>query len=132
SYDEELVEQGRCLRSQARDDAPHYQHSRIGYNYRMSNIVAGIGRGQMKVLPDRVSRRRDNFTYYQAELATVAGMAFPEEPEGMVCNRRLPALTVDPEKTGGVPRQDIRLTLHRAEKEPRPLSETTHTRTSFQ
>ncbi|HLR31966.1 MAG TPA: DegT/DnrJ/EryC1/StrS family aminotransferase, partial [Fodinibius sp.] len=120
------------LSTQARDEAPHYQHSRIGYNYRMSNIVAGIGRGQMKVLPDRVSRRRDNFTYYQAELANVAGIAFPEEPEGMFSNRWLTTITVDPEKTGGVTREDIRLTLQRENIESRPLWKPMHLQPVFQ
>jgi len=132
SDDEELVKQARFLSTQARDEAPHYQHSRIGYNYRMSNIVAGIGRGQMKVLPDRVSRRRDNFTYYQAELANVAGIAFPEEPEGMFSNRWLTTITVDPEKTGGVTREDIRLTLQRENIESRPLWKPMHLQPVFQ
>src|SRR5690625_268315 len=132
SDEEELVKQARFLSTQARDEAPHYKHSHIGYNYRMSNIVAGIGRGQMKVLPDRVSRRRDNFTYYQAELANVAGIVFPEEPEGMFSNRWLTTITVDPEKTGGVTREDIRLTLQRENIESRPLWKPMHLQPVFQ
>jgi dTDP-4-amino-4,6-dideoxygalactose transaminase len=64
SDDEELVKKARFLATQARDDAPHYQHSQLGYNYRMSNIVAGIGRGQMKVLDERVAARRANHDFY--------------------------------------------------------------------
>src|SRR5690606_2778351 len=68
SNGEEYITQARFLATQARDNAPHYEHSHIGYNYRMSNVCAGIGRGQMEVLDQRVSQRRNNFHYYEEQL----------------------------------------------------------------
>lgn len=131
SDDEELINKARFLSTQARDDAPHYQHSEIGYNYRMSNIVAGIGRGQMKVLPDRVSQRRENFSFYKSELSNIEGIEFHEEPEGMTSNRWLTAITVDPESTGGITREDIRLALEKENIESRPLWKPMHLQPVF-
>jgi dTDP-4-amino-4,6-dideoxygalactose transaminase len=74
------VEKARFLATQARDEAPHYEHSHIGYNYRMSNVCAGIGRGQMEVLSQRVSQRRYNFNYYKQALADVEGISFQADP----------------------------------------------------
>lgn len=71
SEDEELIKKARFLATQARDNAPHYQHSQIGYNYRMSNISAGIGRGQMEVIADRVNQRRANYEFYKKALADI-------------------------------------------------------------
>ena len=70
------------LATQARDDAPHYQHSSIGYNYRMSNVLAGIGRGQMEVLTDRVQARRSNFEFYKEHLSNLPEITLINEPEG--------------------------------------------------
>src|SRR5690606_23147009 len=80
SKDKQLIEQARFLATQARDPAPHYQHSRIGYNYRMSNVCAGIGRGQMEVLDQRVKQRRRNFDYYMRELSYLHDVLFQKEP----------------------------------------------------
>ena len=77
------------LATQARDDAPHYQHSHVGYNYRMSNVLAGIGRGQMEVLDDRVRARRANFEFYKASLGHFSQIEFVKEPEGYFSNRWL-------------------------------------------
>ena len=74
SEDAEFIERARFLATQARDPAPHYQHSEIGYNYRMSNVLAAIGRGQLKVLEDRVAARRGNFEHYHRELAVLPGV----------------------------------------------------------
>jgi dTDP-4-amino-4,6-dideoxygalactose transaminase len=80
SANQEWIKKARFLATQARDPAPHYQHSEIGYNYRMSNICAGIGRGQMEVLTDRVNQRRKNFTHYKNILSGIEGLAFVDEP----------------------------------------------------
>ena len=110
---EEYIKKATFLATQARDPAPHYQHSHIGYNYRMSNICAGIGRGQMEVLQDRVEQRRANFSFYQKELKGFEGISFVNEPQGFFSNRWLTTILVDPEKTGGVTREDIRIALER-------------------
>lgn len=80
SQNKEWVKQARFLSTQARDPAPHYQHSQIGYNYRISNVLAGIGRGQMEVLAQRVSQRRFNFEYYKKALCELDEISFPDEP----------------------------------------------------
>src|SRR6185437_1036986 len=82
SKNEEYIKKATFLATQARDPAPHYQHSHIGYNYRMSNICAGIGRGQMEVLQTRVTQRRDNFSFYEKSLGGVPGIALVAEPDG--------------------------------------------------
>src|SRR5690625_4237547 len=87
------------LATQARDEALHYEHSEIGYNYRMSNIVAGIGRGQLKVIEERVEKRREIFNTYERALAHIPGVQFQPEPENAKSNRWLTALTIDPEMT---------------------------------
>lgn len=80
SANEEYVKKARFLATQARDEAPHYEHSQIGYNYRMSNVCAGIGRGQMEVLNNRVAQRRYNFNYYKEALGDVKGIQFMTDP----------------------------------------------------
>ena len=81
SADRGLIEHARKLSTQARDPAPHYQHSEIGYNYRLSNVLAAIGRGQLRVLEQRVQRKREIFTFYRDALADLPGIAFmPEAP----------------------------------------------------
>ena len=79
THDEDVARQARFLSQQARDDAPHYEHATLGYNYRMSNIVAAIGLGQMQVLRERVARRRQIFTLYERELADIDGLGFMPE-----------------------------------------------------
>lgn len=90
------VDQARFLATQARDAAPHYQHSQIGYNYRMSNICAGIGRGQMQVLADRVTQRRKNYKFYIDTLESQPGLRFALEPsKNFFSNRWLSTLLVE-------------------------------------
>ncbi|TDM05193.1 aminotransferase class I/II-fold pyridoxal phosphate-dependent enzyme [Macrococcus lamae] len=101
--DEELIKKARFLSTQARDAALHYQHSEIGYNYRMSNVCAGIGRGQMEVLEDRVKRRREIFDMYARELKDVKGISLMPELEGTKSNRWLTAMTIDSELTHVTP-----------------------------
>lgn len=96
SDDEELVEAARFLATQAKDPAPYYQHSRVGYNYRMSNISAGIGIAQLQVLEERVASRRAVFDLYTQEMKGIEGIRFMPELEGSVSNRWLTTLLLDP------------------------------------
>jgi dTDP-4-amino-4,6-dideoxygalactose transaminase len=132
SDDEALIGQARFLATQARDPAPHYQHSQIGYNYRMSNVCAGIGRGQMQVLQDRIVSRRAHFSYYQKALGDLPGIAFLPEPDGYFSNRWLTCITVNPKESGGVSREDIRLALEKENIESRPLWKPMHLQPIFQ
>jgi pyridoxal phosphate-dependent aminotransferase EpsN len=97
SDDEEALRKARFLATQARDPAPHYQHSQTGYNYRMSNILAGVGRAQLEVLDERVKARRAVFNRYVKELGDIKGIEFMPELEGTYSNRWLTTLTLDPE-----------------------------------
>lgn len=124
-------DQAVFLATQARDDAPHYEHSQIGYNYRMSNIVAGIGRGQMEVLPLRVKERRAIFEHYKTELSQIEGITFLEETEGAFSNRWLTTILVDPKKTGGIDREKIRTHLASKNIESRPLWKPMHLQPIF-
>jgi dTDP-4-amino-4,6-dideoxygalactose transaminase len=129
---EEYIRKARFLATQARDPAPHYQHSQIGYNYRMSNIVAGIGRGQMQVLPQRVEQRRTNNRFYRNRLSGIEGITFQNEPSPeFYSNYWLTSITVDPEKTGGVTCEDLRLALEDANIEARPLWKPLHLQPVF-
>jgi dTDP-4-amino-4,6-dideoxygalactose transaminase len=130
--DKATADKATFLATQARDPAPHYQHSEIGYNYRMSNICAGIGRGQMQVLPERISQRRSNFKYYKEAFKDIEGISFLPEPEGYFSNRWLTTILVDPGKTGGVTREDIRLALEKENIESRPLWKPMHLQPVFQ
>ncbi|MET4702346.1 pyridoxal phosphate-dependent aminotransferase EpsN [Constrictibacter sp. MBR-5] len=113
------ADQARFLSTQARDPAPHYEHSTFGYNYRLSNICAAIGLGQMKVLDARVARRRAIFERYRAALAHT-GIGFMPEPQGLSSTRWLTTITVDPEIVGAG-REDLRLMLLEHQIESRPL-----------
>lgn len=132
SDDEKFIKQARFLATQARDAAPHYQHSHIGYNYRMSNVCAGIGRGQMQVLNDRINQRRAVNDYYTRHLADIPGITFLPEPAGSFSNRWLTAILVEPGKTDGVTRETIRLSLEKANIESRPLWKPMHLQPVFQ
>lgn len=131
SNDQSIIEKARFLATQARDNAPHYQHSHIGYNYRMSNVCAGIGRGQMQVLNERVMQRRANFDFYLKALASLPGVSFLDDPEGCFTNRWLTCILVDPEKSGGVSREIIRLALEVQNIESRPLWKPMHLQPIF-
>ena len=134
--DEDLIEGARFYATQARGNALHYQHSQIGYNYRMSNILAGIGRGQMKVLEDRIKTRRAIHDYYFEKLdgkwlsetngsetlgANGEGIYFLKEPKGFKSNRWLTTIIVRPGEKYGVTADDIRLALGAENIESRPL-----------
>lgn len=136
SDDDELIQKARFLSTQARDDAPHYQHSEIGYNYRMSNIVAGIGRGQMMVLENRINQRRANFKRYKDYFSkwndSGFNIEFQEEPVGYFSNRWLTAIVVDPAKNHGLTREEIRLKLQEENIESRPLWKPMHLQPVFE
>jgi pyridoxal phosphate-dependent aminotransferase EpsN len=100
SNDSEGIQKARFLATQARDPAAHYQHSVVGYNYRMSNILAGIGRGQLEVLDERVGARRRIFQQYIQELGDLPGVQFMPELPGTFSNRWLTTLTIDEQKAG--------------------------------
>lgn len=120
------------LATQARDDAPHYQHSEIGYNYRLSNICAGIGRGQIEVLPKRVERRRAINQIYRKALGNIKGIAFQTEPDAdYFSNYWLTSIIVNPAETGGVTREDIRSACEAANIETRPLWKPMHLQPVF-
>jgi len=119
------------LSTQARDNAPHYQHSHIGYNYRMSNIVAGIGRGQMEVLNDRVNARRKMHDFYMNLFKDIEGVeVFSEPTEDYYSNHWLSAIIVDSEKTGKT-REDLRLAFMDDNIESRPLWKPMHMQPVF-
>ena len=105
SDDEEIIAKAKFLSTQAKDDAPYYQHSQVGYNYRMSNVVAGIGRAQLEVLDDRVDRRRELFNNYIEELGSIDGVTFMPEMEGTRSNRWLTTLTIDASKFNALPQE---------------------------
>ena len=118
--------------TQARDNAPHYQHSEIGYNYRMSNICAGIGRGQMLVLPQRIEQRRKHNEFYRKELSGIEGVTFQTEPSNdYYSNYWLTCIIVDPKKTNGVTREDLRIAMNKANIETRPLWKPMHLQPVF-
>ena len=135
SNDGEMIENARYLATQARDPAPHYQHSQIGYNYRMSNVLAGIGRGQLDVLNDRVSARRNNNDRYKQYFSNhnKAGfdIRFQEEPQGYYSNRWLTCILVDPSKNKGLTREEIRLAMENENIETRPLWKPMHQQPVF-
>ncbi|GGD09921.1 pyridoxal phosphate-dependent aminotransferase [Hyunsoonleella pacifica] len=115
------------LSTQARDDAPHYEHSKVGYNYRMSNVVAGIGRGQMEVLEDRVVTRRKNFQFYKNNLEHIKSIEFLTEPTGFFSNRWLTCIKTNSFEQ----REKIRLALQDEDIESRPLWKPMHMQPVF-
>ncbi|WP_373512138.1 aminotransferase class I/II-fold pyridoxal phosphate-dependent enzyme [Persicitalea sp.] len=131
SENDSYIEKAKFLATQARDDAPHYQHSEIGYNYRLSNVCAGIGRGQLEVIDERVAQRRANFDFYQEELGGLPGVDFQPEPEGHFSNRWLTCLTIDPKQSGGVTREMVCLALEGKNIESRPLWKPMHQQPVF-
>jgi dTDP-4-amino-4,6-dideoxygalactose transaminase len=131
SGNEDYINQARFLATQARDAAPHYQHSHIGYNYRMSNVCAGIGRGQMEVLAERIKQRRAVYDFYVKAFAGLPGISFVPEMPGSFSNRWLTTIIVDPDKTKGITRETIRLELEKDNIESRPLWKPMHLQPVF-
>ena len=135
SNNAEMIEKARFLATQARDPAPHYQHSHIGYNYRMSNVLAGIGRGQLEVLNERVEARRSNYNRYVSYFSNLNengfNIKFQEEPDGYYSNRWLTCILVDPKLNNGLTREIIRLSLDEENIESRPLWKPMHQQPIF-
>ena len=129
---EERAKRALFYATQAREQAPHYQHEKIGYNYRMSNICAGIGRGQMFVLEEHVARRREIHDLYVKLLDGVKGVKVMCQPEGGEFNSNywLTCITVDPEEAGFT-REDVRLALDGDNIESRPLWKPMHLQPVF-
>lgn len=129
---EERAKRALFYATQAREQAPHYQHEKIGYNYRMSNICAGIGRGQMFVLEDHVARRREIHDLYVRLLDGVKGVKVMCQPEGGDFNSNywLTCITVEPE-VAGFTREDVRLALDADNIESRPLWKPMHLQPVF-
>lgn len=129
--DPDLIQHARKLATQARDPAPHYEHTELGYNYRMSNIVAGIGRGQLQSLEDKITKRRQIFATYQEALGDLPGVEFmPEAPYGRH-NRWLTCLTIDP-ALATTDRESIRLAMESHNIEARPVWKPMHLQPVFQ
>jgi len=130
SSDGDLVAHARKLATQARDPASHYQHSEVGYNYRLSNILAAIGRGQISALAERVAARRRNFETYVALLGDLPGLSFmPEAPWGR-STHWLTCVTIDP-RAFGADRESVRLALEAENIEARPLWKPMHLQPVF-
>jgi dTDP-4-amino-4,6-dideoxygalactose transaminase len=130
SASEEIVRKTRFLATQARDPAPHYQHSTIGFNYRLSNVLAAVGRGQLRVLEDRVRARRRNFESYVVGLGRLPGIAFMPEAAAGRSTRWLTCLTIDPGSFGAT-REDVRRALEAENIEARPVWKPLHLQPVF-
>ena len=126
----EWVERARFLSTQAREPAPHYEHETIGFNYRLSNLLAAVGRGQLAHLEEKVAARRRNFELYRQALAGRPGIDFMPEPEWGRSNRWLTCLTIDP-ALAGVDRERVRLRLAEDEIEARPVWKPMHLQPVF-
>ncbi len=129
AHDPALTDRARFMATQSRDAAPHYQHSEIGYNYRMSNIVAAIGRGQLLALRDRIDSRRRNFAWYQELLGDMPGVSFMPEAGYGRSTRWLSCVVFDPAL--GNTREDVRLALERENIEARPVWKPMHLQPLF-
>jgi dTDP-4-amino-4,6-dideoxygalactose transaminase len=129
---EEEAQRTMFFATQARDNAPHYQHSHIGYNYRLSNVCAGIGRGQMLVLDVHVARRREINNLYRKLLKEVPGLSFHTNPsDDFKSNYWLTCIVVDP-KVAGFTREDVRLQMEAENIETRPLWKPMHMQPVFE
>jgi dTDP-4-amino-4,6-dideoxygalactose transaminase len=132
THSEKLKDKAIFLATQARDEAPHYQHSEIGYNYRMSNICAGIGRGQMEVLADYIGLRRNIHAFYVDLFAAIEGVTVFTVPNAnYFSNYWLSAILVYPLETNGISRETLRLALEAANIESRPLWKPMHLQPIF-
>lgn len=132
SDNKEFIDRSKFLSTQARDNFPYYQHSYIGYNYRMSNVLAGIGRGQMEVIDQRVRQHRETNKFYRSNLEYFDGIKFQTEPDStFYSNFWLTTLTINPQKNNGITNEDIRLALERNNIESRFLWKPMHLQPVF-
>jgi dTDP-4-amino-4,6-dideoxygalactose transaminase len=123
--DAKLAETARHLATQAREPAAHYEHRQVGYNYRMSNLLAAVGRGQLARLDERVARRREIYARYFSNLADVPGIGFMPEAQCGRSTRWLTCITIDPEAFGAT-REQVRIVLEQSNIESRPLWKPMH------
>ncbi|MCA9568016.1 MAG: aminotransferase class I/II-fold pyridoxal phosphate-dependent enzyme [Myxococcales bacterium] len=130
SHDAGIVERARYLSTQAREPFPHYEHVTVGFNYRLSNLLAAVGRGQLMHLPERIDARRANAVAYREALADVPGFQFMPQPEGTVSNHWLTCVLIDPE-AAGVDREAVREHLAADQIEARPLWKPMHLQPVF-
>ncbi|PZR14424.1 MAG: pyridoxal phosphate-dependent aminotransferase [Archangium gephyra] len=131
SHDAKLIEKARFIATQARDPAPHYQHSHIGQNYRLSNLLAAVGRGQLRVLNERIAARRAHRTHYESTLGRLPGIGFMPLSSHGEWNGWLTVITVDP-KLFGASREDLRLALEKENIESRPVWKPMHLQPVFE
>lgn len=129
--DPKIKEKVVFLATQARDNAPHYQHSEVGYNYRMSNVCAGIGRGQMEVLEDHVQARRAMHAFYLDIFKNIEGITVFQATSESYANYWLSAIIVDESKTNGITREQLRLLFEAKNIETRPLWKPMHLQPVF-
>jgi dTDP-4-amino-4,6-dideoxygalactose transaminase/lipopolysaccharide/colanic/teichoic acid biosynthesis glycosyltransferase len=127
--DAEIINKAKFLATQARDDAPHYEHSQIGYNYRMSNVCAAIGVGQLEVLNDRIIRKREIYNFYKTELSGIKEIAFLDESVGSFSNYWLTTILID--ENSAIDREQLRLHLEKDNIESRPLWKPMHLQPVF-
>ncbi|ACS81665.1 DegT/DnrJ/EryC1/StrS family aminotransferase [Maridesulfovibrio salexigens] len=130
SDNDEMISRARWLSQQAKEPEPYYEHKEIGYNYRMSNVVAAVGRGQVEVIPDRVKRKREIFDYYEQELGHCPGISFMPEADYGECNRWLSVILVDKDEFGASP-DEIRIALEEENIESRPVWKPMHNQPVF-
>ncbi len=131
SNNAEMVKKVRHISAQSKEPAPYYLHKEIGFNYRMSNICAGIGRGQMEVLPERISRRREIFETYKKELGSIEGITFLSEPKGFYSNRWLTTILFNEHHFAAEENEALRLHLEKHNIESRPLWKPLHQQPVF-
>lgn len=129
SSDEESIKKAKFLATQARDNAPHYEHTHIGYNYRLSNVSAAIGLGQIEILDTRVKKRRENFNHYVCQLSNIDEISFQEERENFYSNRWLTTILIS--NKSKVSREELRLKLDLENIEVRPLWKPMHLQPIF-
>jgi pyridoxal phosphate-dependent aminotransferase EpsN len=130
SDDKDMIERARFLATQARDPAPHYQHSAIGFNYRLSNVLAGIGRGQLRALPERIATRKAHRQYYIDTLGALPGVRFNPIAKYGEPNHWLTCVTIDPAQFGAT-REDVRRALEAVNIESRPVWKPLHLQPVF-
>jgi len=131
SDDKKFIDRARFLSQQARDPFSHYEHTEVGYNYRLSNVLAGIGRGQLRVLDQRVNQKRQVFDYYQKGLKDIPGITFMPEADYGISNRWLTVILIDPDLFGA-DREKVRLALEAENIESRPVWKPMHMQPVFQ
>ena len=129
SSDSEMINKAKFLSAQARDDAPHYEHTHIGYNYRLSNVSASIGLGQLEVLQDRVKKRREIFNFYKTQLSEIKEISFLDEIEGFYSNRWLTTILISEDSK--ITKEELRLFLEKDKIESRPLWKPMHMQPIF-